>query len=261
MRFSFMSFSCPDADFAEFVGIAKRYGYDGIEPRTDSGHKHGIETGAAAASLSEAKKIAADSGVAICCVATGCLYADPKTLDINIDKTKAAIELAASVGAPVIRVFGGTIPEGLPREAAFDSVVKGLSAVAATAAAYNVTVCMETHDSWCDPTHVLKVIESVNHSNIKVNWDIMHPVITAGYAMNDAFNILKGHIRHVHVHDGVRDDGKLVFKPIGAGAVDHRAAVQALRASGYDGFISGEWIGWEPHDTHLPREIATLKSL
>ena len=27
----------------------------------------------------------------------------------------------------------------------------------------------------------------------------------------------------------------------------------------YPGFISGEWINWEPYEQHLPRELATLK--
>jgi hypothetical protein len=28
----------------------------------------------------------------------------------------------------------------------------------------------------------------------------------------------------------------------------------------YEGYISGEWIGWsDPYEVHLPRELATLK--
>ena len=29
--------------------------------------------------------------------------------------------------------------------------------------------------------------------------------------------------------------------------------------SDYQGYLSGEWIGWEPYDVHLPRELATMK--
>jgi hypothetical protein len=28
---------------------------------------------------------------------------------------------------------------------------------------------------------------------------------------------------------------------------------------GHDGYLSGEWIDWEPGQTHLPREIAALR--
>ena len=46
-----MSFSCPQANIIEFIQIAKRYGFSGIEPRINSGHAHGIEPEAAASSL------------------------------------------------------------------------------------------------------------------------------------------------------------------------------------------------------------------
>ena len=43
MKFSFMSFSCPDLDVDEMIALAGKYGYDGIEARISSQHKHGIE--------------------------------------------------------------------------------------------------------------------------------------------------------------------------------------------------------------------------
>ena len=261
MRFSFMSFSCPGADFAEFVALAVRYGYDGIEPRTDAGHRHGIEVGAPDVFLAGARKTAEDNGIKICCVATGCSYADPVKKDENVEKTKGAIELAAALGCPVIRVFGGVIPENTTRETSFDSIVSALKEIAGFAALNNVKVCLETHDSWCDPSQAVKIIEAVDDPAVAVNWDIMHPVLTAGYTMDGAFNVLKGRIGHVHIHDGVRENGKLTLMPVGSGAVDHGAALRALRGCGYDGFVSGEWIDWEPYGIHLPREIEALKSL
>jgi sugar phosphate isomerase/epimerase len=47
--------------------------------------------------------------------------------------------------------------------------------------------------------------------------------------------------------------------PIGQGAYDHRRVLELLQAEGYDGYLSGEWINWEPYEVHLPRELATLK--
>jgi hypothetical protein len=32
-----------------------------------------------------------------------------------------------------------------------------------------------------------------------------------------------------------------------------------LTDDGYEGFLSGEWIRWEPYDQHLPREIETMR--
>jgi sugar phosphate isomerase/epimerase len=119
---------------------------------------------------------------------------------------------------------------------------------------------METHDAWCDPRHVAEVMERVDHPSIGVNWDIMHPVRNGYATVGESFDCLKGWISHVHFHDGVEVDGKLQLKPIGEGAIDHRVAVRSLAGSGYDGYLSGEWIKWEPWDRHLPREIGTMRS-
>ena len=37
MNYAFMSFSCPQATFAEMLALAAQYGYDGVEPRAAGG--------------------------------------------------------------------------------------------------------------------------------------------------------------------------------------------------------------------------------
>ena len=54
-------------------------------------------------------------------------------------------------------------------------------------------------------------------------------------------------------------EGKSELCPIGEGIIDHRRALELLMGVEYPGFVSGEWINWEPHAAHLPRELATLK--
>ena len=258
MKYSFMSFSCPELRLDEMLSLAKRSGYDGIEPRIVSGHKHGVEVDTDAATRSEIKCKAAESGMAIACVATSCRYADPATTQQSIDDTLRCIALAADVGAPRIRVFGGRIAEGVSREKAIEVVAESLRAVADYASERDVIVCMETHDDWCDPKHVAEVMKRVDHPAIAVNWDIMHPVRGGFATIDESFETLKPWIKHLHVHDGSRDTGKLV--PIGEGFVDHRRAVELLLSISYDSYISGEWINWEdPYEVHLPREVATLR--
>lgn len=257
MKYSFMSFSTPELTLGEMLALAARLGYDGIEPRISAGHRHGIEFDADAASRAASKALAAERGIALCCLATSCTYADPaKTTEMR-DATRRAIDLAGDVGAPRIRVFGGNLGEGLSREAAIELLVTSLAGVAAQAAARGVTICMETHDAWCDPRHVAEVIRRVNSPYVRANWDIMHPVRGGFATIAESFDILKPYIAHLHVHDGDQPTGALL--PIGQGVVDHRAALECLRTIDYQGYISGEWIGWEPYEIHLPRELATMK--
>lgn len=259
MKTAFMSFSCPQLDLDEMLALAKRLGYNGIEPRIEAGHAHGLEMDAAPAARQQARQKAIDSGVALCCVATSRRYADPETTQQHVDDTLRCLDLAADVGAPCIRVFGGPIPDGISRDKAIDLVAGALAAVADHAQDRGVTVCMETHDDWCNPDHVAAVMRAVNHPAIAVNWDVMHPVRAAGWTVDDSFQVLKPWIRHLHVHDGEEVEGRLVLRPMGEGIVDTRRAAELLPTIDYQGYLSGEWIDWEPYEVHLPRELATLK--
>ena len=43
MKYSFMSFSTPTLSLAATLQAARQYGYEGVEPRLDADHAHGIE--------------------------------------------------------------------------------------------------------------------------------------------------------------------------------------------------------------------------
>ena len=260
MKYSFMSFSCPEADMGEFLSIAVKYGYDGIEPRIDAGHKHGIEPGADEIYLRDAEKKAADAGIGICCIASSCQFADIDSWQANVDHAKRVIELAAAVGAPAVRVFGGTIKSEAERGRSHDLIVGALARIAADAGSAKVNICVETHDSWHDPHIMAAIMKQADCPYIAVNWDIMHPVINKSADIGTAFEILKPWIKHVHAHDGITTENGVRFMPAGEGMIDHAAAVKLLKSMGYGGYISGEWIGWEPYGICLPREIAKLKS-
>lgn len=262
MNYSFMSFSCPEATLAQLLETAARFGYDGIEPRAGSGHAHGVELTADAAARARLRRQVADSGLRLACLAVSCRYADPATSAAQLEDTLRYLELAADIGAPRLRVFGGALPAGVSRAQAADLLVDALSRAAAKAMETGVTICIETHDHWCDPADLAAVLDRVGNPRVLFNWDIMHPVRVAGKTIDEAWAIVRGRVGHVHFHDGVTTAaGKLDLRPIGQGDIDHRRAVQLLEADGYAGFLSGEWINWaEPWETYLPRELATMRS-
>jgi len=259
MKYSFMSFSTTEMTFDEMLAAAKKYGYEGIEPRIDCEHKHGVEWSASAAARKEARAKATDAGIELCCIATSCDYSDPVTLKQNMEDTRRSIDLAADVGSPRIRVFGGTLSDDLSRNQAVAQVSEALRSVADQAQQHGVTICLETHDSWTQPEHVAAVMKRVNHPAIAVNWDYWHPVRYSGIAIETTFETLKPWIRHVHLHDGnVRLD-KPSLKPMGTGDLDCRLVVKLLQGMKYDGYLSGEWIRWEAPEIHLPREVAQMR--
>ena len=264
MKFAFMSFSGPKMSAAELADEAGRLGYKGVEPRLSANHGHGIENGISVQAANEIRSIFSGRGIDICCLATSCVFSNPAAAPENIESAKKTIDLAVMLGVRRIRVFGGGIPEGITREKAADSITESLMVLSDYIGQADVALCMETHDSYCDPADVAGIMKRVSRKNIMVNWDIMHPVLTAKKTIQQSFEILQQLIAHVHVHDGCRENNKLIMKPIGQGLIDHKTAIGLLRKSGYDGYISGEWIesGNPEFETgHLERELALLEAL
>jgi sugar phosphate isomerase/epimerase len=257
MQYAFMSFSTPELSLTEMLEVAARFGYDGVEPRLECRHRHGVELDTTAAQRRQIKDAFARSGIKAACIATSLRYADPAVAAAMVEQGHRSIDLAADVGAPCLRVFGGRMGAGLSRAAAIEVLAQALRSLADHAAERQVTVCLETHDDWIDPAHVAEVMRQVDHPAVAVNWDIMHPVRTGKATIEQSFQALRPWVRHLHVHDGAGPEVTLV--PIGQGDIDHRQAIALLKSVGYPGFISGEWIDWEPWQTHLPRELATLK--
>ncbi|MFH1613548.1 MAG: sugar phosphate isomerase/epimerase family protein [Planctomycetota bacterium] len=259
MKYSFMTFSCPSLSLDEVLSVAREYGYDGIEPRIEAGHKHGVELTADGKQRKEIRKKAVRSGIEICCVATSCRYADPAKAEESVEIALKSIDLAANIGCSRIRVFGGGIPSGLSRAKATEQVRESLLHLGDHAAERKVTVCVETHDDWCRPEDLAEVLHQVDHPAIAVNWDIMHPIMIGGATMDEAFEVLKSWIRHVHFHDGIKTAASMELSPVGEGIIDHKKAVRLLGGIGYQGFLSGEWINWRPYEDYLAAELATMK--
>ncbi|HIG46408.1 MAG TPA: sugar phosphate isomerase/epimerase [candidate division Zixibacteria bacterium] len=260
MYYAFMSFSTPELSLEDMCGVAKEFGYDGIEPRMDADHHHGIEMATSSAERKSLKQTAEDNHIALACLATSLKYADPQKTQVTIEETHGRIDLACDLGISTMRIFGGALPGGLSREQAILTVSHALKEVADHAEEKGVTLCLETHDDWCNPSDVAEVMKRVDHPSIAVNWDIMHPVRMGHTTMSDAYQVLKPWIKHIHLHDGLGKTGERTsLTPIGEGDIDHACALNHLISDQYTGFLSGEWIKWESWKIHLPRELATLK--
>ncbi len=257
MKYAFMTFSTTELSLAQNLDVARRYGYDGIELRIDANHKHGVEVATAPKERAAIRKAFTQARIAAACVATSLNYANPQNTTAMVEQTHERIDLTADIGAPTMRVFGGNLPDGVTREQAYDLVTSSLSEVASHAKERGVTLAFETHDAWTDPRDVAEVLRRVDHPNIACNWDILHPVRTKKATLEESFEILKPWIRHLHIHDSSGDGIKSV--PIGTGLIDHRTVLTCLKSISFSGFLSGEWINWEPYETHLPREIGTLR--
>jgi sugar phosphate isomerase/epimerase len=227
MKLSFMTFVCPEWTAEAIVKFAKRANYDGVEIRVDAGHKHGISSKSSGQSRLSAKKLFGDAGVGIASVATSVQFASPtaESHKKNLADAKANLDLAADLGAPVVRIFaGGGIPKLTPEAAR--QVAEAFDEVGDYAKASGACPILECgHDIIKGAAEAEEVLRRVRTKNFGALWN--------DSKMDDrTFNVLKGRIRHFHVHDEVLD-------PKNTNLV---ALAKRMKTIGYRGYVSLEII-------------------
>lgn len=244
IRLSTMTSVCPDWTLNQVLEGLKKHGYQGLEPRVGWGHSSKIELDMSLSERVSVREQVEREGLVICCVATGARFATPDLSELknSIDEAKAGIDLAADLGAPMIRTFGG--PRGTGQlYGIVHRTAEAYKQVMDQAAERGVTVLLETHDEWCVSNQVRAVVERVNHPNFKVLWDIQHPQRFMERPKDTMRTI--GHLTaHLHAHAAQFDAKKDQFVPanLGEGDLDHIKPLQMLDEVGYDGFFSVEVI-------------------
>ncbi len=264
MKVSFMTWACPDWDLNQVLTAAVRWGYDGVEPRAEADQKHGVELTTTKAERGDIRRQFADMGVEMSCIATSRKYAFAARDDWreSVELTQRYVDLAADVGCPYLRVFGGGTPQGVTREDAQRMVAEALAELGPHAARRGVALCLETHDDysladWCAATVRLAGAEGLG-----ICWDVMHPY-RHGQSMAEAFAAVKDYVRHCHVHDGVRPadggPGGWEMAKMGEGNIPHDEVASLLATIGFQGHLSAEHINFLPPEDFLPHEARMLR--
>ncbi len=227
MKLSFMTFVCPDWTRERIVKFARKAGYDGVEIRVDEGHKHGISSASPAPSRRAARELFANEGVEIASVATSVQFASPaaETHKKNLAAARANLDLAAELGAPVVRIFAGRGIRKLTAEAARQVAAAFDEAGEYAKAAGPCPILECGHDIIKGAAEAAEVIGRVRTQNFGVLWN--------DSKMDDAtFAALKDRIRHFHVHDEVLDPKN----------VNLVALAGRMRTIGFRGYVSLEII-------------------
>lgn len=244
MKLSFMTFVCPEWEIEKIVQFAGEAGYDGVEIRVDAEHKHEISSRSSDGKRRYVKKLFDNAGIEVPCVATSVQFGSSDIAERreNIESAKANLNLAADLGANVVRLFaGGGIPK-LTDEAA-DYIAEAFDEVGDYAMESGVCPMLESgHDIIKSAVESAEVIKRVKTSNFGVLWN--HSEMDA-----QTFDLLKNHIRHFHVHDEV-------LAPENNNIL-HLAKL--MKSINYDGYVSLEII--KGHNLPEDLLIETAKRL
>ncbi|MCC5829484.1 MAG: sugar phosphate isomerase/epimerase [Phycisphaeraceae bacterium] len=237
MKFAFTTFACPKLDFIQVVEVAVKLGFDGIEFRCDALHDHRVEAWSVTSERKEFRRLLEKRAMNVCCLATSLRMIEPDVLE----PLRERLELASDLDCPLLRVFGGPVPDGVDRRHYHSDLVDHLRIAAEAADEFEVTLALETHDGLSRGRDMADVVRKVNHPRVRVLYDPLHP-FRKGETPSETFSALGDLIVHVHLHDGLNDDQRVIVRPVGGGDLPLSDICQRLKVAEYDGYMVGEWF-------------------
>jgi sugar phosphate isomerase/epimerase len=250
-RLSFSTLGCPDWTFEQAMDFAAMHGYSGIEVRGIGKEMEltlcpEFSTSEGRASTMQRMK---DRKLSFSDLGSSCNLhvADPIERRKNLDEGRRYIDLAAQIGCPHVRVFPNSLPKEKEKAETLALIAGGLLDLADHAKGGPVIVLMETHGDLVHIADIETVMNQADHPHAGLVWDIVNMWIDTGESPEEAYPRLKHWIRHTHIKDARKHDGKIDYLFMGQGETPIFNAIDLLAKDGYKGYFSFEWEKrWHP---------------
>ena len=199
---------------------------------------------------------------------------DRKKWNKQVEYVKWGIETAACLGAPVLRVFGGSAKEGITYEQAKPWIIEGFRKVAKTAEKEGVTMAMENHGQFSGKiSQIREILKGVDSKNMRACLDTGN-FFGSDEDPTEAVKMLAQDTAHVHLKD-VKVFNKVVegsyssilgkgikAVPLGEGAVDFVTIFNCLKDAGYKGVLSLEYEARNyPVIEYVSKSIVYIKKI
>ena len=242
MRAGFHTVYLEDRPIEEAARLVAAAGYEQIELNAERLPYAEPHVGPLAPAGSTQRAIAAvgEAGLGVSAVGAHC-----EMLSMDFDEAVAfgrgCLEVARDVGAPVVHVLSGALPDGMSDREAMKRCARYASALSADAADVGVKLAWEAIVGMAVSTSedLERLISAVDGA-LGVNFDPSHLHLTEGDAVAAARR-LGPRVIHLHVKDAAGSPGNFAFPPLGQGEIDLPAVMEAIAAAGYDGTASVEW--------------------
>lgn len=244
---------------SESMAAVAAAGYDGAELAVRN---------AGEVSATELKTLAASYNLAVPAVGTGQMWGDEslsltaideKTRRTAVARIKEHITLAAELNALVIiGLVRGVFPDAAYREDSWEWLAEGLRELDATASAAGVGIAIEAINRY-ETAYVntaadgLRLLERVGGDSIGLLLDTFHMNIEEP-DMVKSITMCGDRLFHFHVADSNR------WYP-GAGHIDFPLLLNTLLDTGYDGWVSGEFLPQPDATTSIDKGLEYLRSI
>lgn len=241
MKYGFSTLSCPSWNFREIITSAKDLGYHGVEIRGISEKMYAPKIKYFSDERIEDTMRYLDTlGIEIPMLTTGAEIAVKGKEESALEEAYAYVDLASRLNVPYIRLLCASTaaPSGGDRDIAAKLYIQ----ICQYAQKKRVSPLIETNGIFADTKLLKEFMDSVNCGNKGVLWDIHHPYRFMGESVDQTLSNIGKLIKYVHIKDSVMDKGQVVYKMSGYGDVPIQEAINKLRKSGYNGYLTYEWV-------------------
>jgi sugar phosphate isomerase/epimerase len=250
---AFSTLGCPAWDWPRILEFAHQHGFSAIELRGLQGNLDLPSQPVFAADRTEqTKKEIRDHKLRIACVSSSAnLYmedADKRAKELA--DARRFIDLASTLGAPYVRVFGGKAQSDnapAPDDPTKARVAAGLRELGQYAGPKAVTVIIESHDHFTSSATLKDVLKAADSEHVGLLWDAHHTFAASNEDPEFTVKQLGPWIRHTHLKDSVGKGEDRKYVLTGTGNVPIERQIKALQSIVYKGFYCFEWEKvWHP---------------
>lgn len=173
--------------------------------------------------------------------------------DKQLADAREWIDHAATMGAPVIRIFAGKVPEGMAEEQALELCIQGIDASLDYAAQRGVFLALENHGGiTATVEQMMRIVKGVKTSPwFGVNFDSGNFTSADPYA---ELAVIAPYAFNAQIKVSMRHQDQRT-------PADFARIIEILRTAGYRGYLVLEYEEEEDPFVAIPRHIETLRGL
>src|SRR5215471_1827711 len=244
---AFSTLGCPKWSWTEILDFASGNGFSAIELRGLMGQLDLPSVPEFAPDQIRARRRElADHNLKIASVSSSTeLHHADSTREKQLADARRFIDLANSLGAPYVRVFGNKM-EG-PREDVVARVAASMRELAQYAEPRQVSVLLESHGDFTDSATLKEILSRANSAHAALLWDAHHTFVDGHEDPEKTWREVGLWIRQTHLKDSRIIDGQRRYVLTGTGDVPVKQQIEILMRGGYSGYFCFEWEKlWHP---------------
>jgi sugar phosphate isomerase/epimerase len=265
---AYSTVACPEWTLEQAAKAAGEWGWAGLELRTFGSGATQFACEPFLTATEKTRRILAAAGVAPLCLATS-VRVDEKIyppaigrvitdMERSVRQAKRAVDLAAQIECPFVRVFGFEASERGGRKSAIERIAWRLSMALDHCRNTGVRLVLENGGSFCTATDLMEIMDKVDH-----------PLLGAAYSMPVAHAAGENAVGGINVLGErlliakIRDIERGRPCPLGLGGVPCGEFVRSLASAGFDGPLVYEWDrawleGLDAPERVLPEAVKTI---